>query len=387
MKRISILTITILLAASAALAAPAAKVKLGFVNSITGPEAPIGENLTNGVTLALEDLKARGIDVDLIKEDDTGKPEKSMAAFEKLATRDHVAGIVGPYSSKCAAALAKLAEKYKVPLLIPVASKDDITRQNLKWTFRLSATTNDYATILLDMVTSLGKPKTIAIINENTDFGTSGAKSAKEYAAKKHLTVVAEEAYAPGSPDYRSTLAGIKAKNPDLVFMVSYVADAILLMRQSREIGLSPQAFLGAGAGFATVAFAKETEISNNVFSSTQWTDDVNWPGAKEFAARYKARFGKEPTYHASTAYESMIIMAETAARTKGDPQRTRDTLKRGTWNGIMGQVRFADFDGYTNQNKHQMLVEQIRNGQHETVYPPNYVSKQPVYPFPGWTK
>jgi branched-chain amino acid transport system substrate-binding protein len=387
MKRISILTIAILLVASAAFAAPAAKVKLGFVNSITGPEAPIGENLTNGVTLALEDLKARGIDVDLVKEDDTGKPEKSMAAFEKLATRDKVAGIVGPYSSKCAAALAKLAEKYKVPLLIPVASKDDITRQNLKWMFRLSATTNDYATILLDMATKLGKPKTMAIINENTDFGTSGAKSAKEYAAKKHLTVVAEESYAPGSPDYRSTLAGIKGKNPDLVFMISYVADAILLMRQSREIGLSPQAFLGAGAGFATVAFAKETDISNNVFSSTQWTDDVNWPGAKEFATRYKARFGKEPTYHASTAYESMIIMAETAAKTKGDPQRTRDTLKRGTWNGIMGQVKFADYDGYTNQNKHQMLVEQIRNGQHETVYPPNYVSKQPVYPFPGWTK
>src|ERR1035437_3916118 len=77
----------------------AAKVKIGFVNSITGPEAPIGENLTNGVTLALEDLKKKGIDVDLIKEDDTGKPEKSMAAFEKMATRDNVTGVVGPYTS------------------------------------------------------------------------------------------------------------------------------------------------------------------------------------------------------------------------------------------------------------------------------------------------
>ena len=89
-----------------------------------------------------------------MKEDDTGKPEKSMAAFEKFATRDKVAGVVGPYSSKCANALAKLAEKYKTPLLIPVAAKDDITRQGLKWTFRLSATTTDYATILLDMVST-----------------------------------------------------------------------------------------------------------------------------------------------------------------------------------------------------------------------------------------
>lgn len=367
--------------------AHAAKVKLGFVNSITGPEAPIGENLTNGVTLALEDLKKKGIDVDLVKEDDTGKPEKSMAAFEKMATRDKVAGVVGPYSSKCANAVAKLAEKYKTPLLIPVASKEEITRQNLKWTFRLSATTNDYANILLDMATHFGKPKSIAIINENTDFGTSGARSAKAYAAKKGIKVVAEEAYAPGSPDYRSTLTKIKAQKPDLVFMVSYVADAILLMRQSREIGLTPQAFLGAGAGFSVAQFAKEKDISNNVFSSTQWTGDVNWPGASDFDKRYRAKFGKEPTYHAATAYESMIIMAETAAKAAGNQEKIRADLKSGKWNGIMGEVTFRDYDGYTNQNKHQMLVEQVQNGKHETVYPTKYVSKKAVYPFPGWKK
>src|SRR3954452_13803853 len=252
LKRIAALAAAVSLAVPAM--ATASNVKIGFINSITGPEAPIGENLSNGVTLALEDLKKQGIDVELVKEDDTGKPEKSMAAFEKLATRDDVAGVVGPYTSQTAAAVSKLAEKYKTPLLIPVSSKEEITKQpGLKWTFRLSATTEDYATILLSMAQTLGKPKTVAIINENTDFGNSGAKSAKEYAAKHGLTVVSEESYAKGSPDYRSTLASIKGKNPNIVFMISYVADPILLMRQSREIGLSPQAFLGAGAGFATV--------------------------------------------------------------------------------------------------------------------------------------
>jgi branched-chain amino acid transport system substrate-binding protein len=383
MKRV-ILAASILLGCVSPLAA-ATKVKIGFVNSITGPEAPIGEYLSNGVTLAIEDLRKQGIEVALIKEDDGGKPEKAMAAFERFATRDRVAGVVGPYTSRCANAIARLAERYRVPLLIPVASKDEITKQNLKWTFRLSATTTDYATVLLDMASTLGKPKTIAIINENTDFGTSGARSARERAAKMGIRVVAEEAYAPGSPDYRSTLAGIKAKKPDLVFMVSYVADAILLMRQSREIGLTPQAFLGAGAGFATEAFAKEQKISNNIFSSTQWTGRVNWPGARDFAIRYRSRFAKEPSYHAATAYASMIIMGQTAAQAKGDPTRTRDLLKRGKWNGIMGEVRFADYDGYTNQNRHPMLVEQIQRGIHETVYPPQYVASKPVYPFPGW--
>jgi hypothetical protein len=151
----------------------AATVKIGFINSITGPEAPIGENLSNGVALAVEDLAVKGIKVELVKEDDVGKPQISMSAMEKLATRDKVMGVVGPYTSACANAVAKVAEKYKVPLLVPVASKEEITRQGLKWLFRLSATTNDYASILLDMVTTLGKPKTIVIINESTDFGVS----------------------------------------------------------------------------------------------------------------------------------------------------------------------------------------------------------------------
>ena len=55
-------------------ASHAARVKIGFINTITGAEAPIGENLTNGVTLAIDDLKKKGIEVDLTKEDDNREP-------------------------------------------------------------------------------------------------------------------------------------------------------------------------------------------------------------------------------------------------------------------------------------------------------------------------
>ena len=358
-------------------------VKIGIINCLTGTQAPIGEYISNGYKLALEDLKKQGIQVQLVIEDDTGKPQVSMSAMEKLVTRDQVAGVVGPYSSACASAASKLAEKYRVPLLVPVASKEEITRQGLKYVYRLSATTEDYASILISMAQKLGKPKTMAIINENTDFGTSGAKSAKAFAAQVGIQVVAEEAYAAGSPDYRSTLAKIKATKPDLVFMVSYVADGILLMRQAREVGLQPQAFLGAGAGFASSEFAREKAISNDVFSSTQWTPDVNWPGAKDFAKHYRAAFHKdEVPYHAANAYASLVIMAQTAAKVGGDREKLRAVLDSGKWDGIMGPVQFKDYEGYTNQNQHQMLVEQIQNGKHETVWPPQFAVKKPIYPF-----
>ncbi|WLT33109.1 ABC transporter substrate-binding protein [Geothrix sp. PMB-07] len=359
--------------------------KIGVINTMSGAEAPIGENITNGIKLAEEDLKKKGYNLHLVWEDDTGKPQISMSAMEKLATRDNVAGVVGPYTSACSNAVAKLAEKYKVPLLIPAAAKEEITRQGLKFVFRMNAPADKYASSLIDAALTLGKAKTIAFVYENTDFGTSTSKTAKDYVAKKGLQVVGDVAYPKGSADYRSSLAQIKSKNPDLVFMVSYVADAILLMRQSKEVGLQPQAFLGAGAGFTTVEFAKEKAISEGVISCTQWTDDVNWPGAKDFGARYKAKFGKEPTYHAACAYASMVIMAETAKNAGGDRAKTRDGLKGGKWNGIMGEVQFADYDGFNNQNNHTMLVQQIIAGSYETILPAPFATKKAVYPFPKW--
>ena len=226
--------------------------KIGVINSMSGPEAPIGENISNGIKLAEEDLKKKGISLQLVWEDDTGKPQISMSAMEKLATRDNVVGVVGPYTSACSNAVAKLAEKYKVSLLIPAAAKEEITRQGLKYVFRMNAPADKYASSLIDAAIAMGKPKTIAFIYENTDFGTSTSKTAKDYVSTKGIQVVADVSYPKGSADYRSTLAQIKSKQPDLVFMVSYVADAILLMRQSKEVGLQPQAFLGAGAGFTT---------------------------------------------------------------------------------------------------------------------------------------
>ena len=376
-----LLASAILIATSAA----AAPVKIGIVNSMTGPEAPIGEDLSNGIKLAIEDLKKKNIEVQAIWEDDTGKPQVGISAMEKLATRDNVAGVVGAYTSAVTSVVAKTAERYKVPLVNPVASKEEITRQGYKYVFRVSATTNDYAQVLLDMALSFGQPKTLGILNENTDFGVSGGRSAKEYAEKKGLKVVFNEAYSKGSPDYRSTLVNVKNANADIVFMVSYVADAILLMRQSRETGLSPMAFLGAGAGFSNAQFAKETAVSNGIFSSTQWTSAVSWPGAKEFAKTYQERYGKPASYHAATAYTAMWILGQVASQSNGDREKTRAALDGGNWETLDGPVKFADYDGYTNQNKHQMLVEQIQNGKFVTVWPKELQSGKPIWPFPGW--
>jgi len=375
-------------AAALALALPGAsraQVKIGFINTMTGAEAPIGENLTNGVDLAVEDLAKKGVKVTLVKQDDTGKPDKAMGAMEQLATGDEVAALVGPYTSANANAVAKLAEQYKVPQVVPAAAKEEITKQGYKWVFRLNAPAHQYAQSLLDAAFSFGKPKSVAFIYESTDFGNSVSAAGKEYARAKGLQIVGDEAYQKGAADYRSTLTKLKAANPDLVFMVSYVADAILLMRQSREVGLKPQAFLGGGAGFDTAQFEGEKDISTNVFSVTQWTPESS-KASTAFAERYKAKFGKKPTYHAACAYAAMMIVGEVAAKAGGNRDKIREALDTGAWpETILGDVKFEDYEGFSNQNKLVMPVIQYQGGAAATVYPAKASKKKAVYPFPGW--
>ena len=375
--------------AALALALPGAaraQVKIGFINSITGPEAPIGENITNGVDMAVEDLAKKGVKITLVKQDDTGKPQVAMGAMEQLATGDEVAAVVGPYTSANANAVAKLAQQYAVAQVIPAAAKEDITKQGYTWVFRVNAPAAQYASSLIDAALSFGQPKSVAFIYESTDFGTSVAAAGKAYAAQKGLKVVGDEAYQKGAPDYRSTLTKVKAAKTDLVFMVSYVADAILLMRQAREVGLAPQAFLGGGAGFDTAQFEGEKDISTGVFSTTQWTPEMGTPGAAEFEARYKAKYGKKPTYHAACAYASMMIAGEVAAKANGDKAAIQKALATGSWTGIMGDVKFETYEGFTNQNRHEMPVIQYQAGKSETVFPPKFAKKKPVYPF-SWGK
>ncbi len=383
MKRLFAVLVAMLLPPAGARAA--APVRIGVILPRTGPEAPIGEEMANGIKLAQEDLAASGVKVEIVWEDDTGKPQIAMSAMERLATREAVAGVVGSYTSASTSAVARIAEKYRVPLLVPISSKDEITMAGQRWVFRINSPASFYVQALLEMVRGVGQPRSAALVYEDTDFGNSAARSFKAAAAKLGIAVLAESPYSKGSPDYRSTLTRIRALKPDLVFMVSYIADAILLMRQAQEIGVRPQAFLGAGGGFTLAQFAADRAISNHVITSTQWSEDVRWPGAAQFARRYKQRFGLDSSHHGACTYEAVRILAETAARAGGDRARTREALRAGRWSGLLGDVRFEDFGGYTNQNRHPILVQQIFDGRYELVFPAAVANRKPVFPYPGW--
>jgi branched-chain amino acid transport system substrate-binding protein len=364
-----------------------APIGLGVVTSISGSLAMFGQAHLQGYDLALQEINdaggVLGRPVRLVLEDDGSDPATAATAVEKLATVDQVPLILGSYSSSATLLAAAMAERHQVPLIIPTAAADEITRQGYRWIYRINAPSAVYIETLLDFLEEVAPPSRLAIVFENTGFGTSIAEAADRQARTRGINVVAYRAYRTGAGDFRPILLEVKASRPDVVIFVSYLEDAVALMVQSQGIDFNPGIFAAAGAGFGLPDFPlRATAAAEFTVSVTQWTPDVRWPGAAEFAAEFEAKYGYLPQYHSAEAYAALLLAAD-ALRRAGSLERpsVRQSLQATDLLTVFGPIRFDD----QGQNDHPMLVTQVVDGRFITVYPPEVAVQTAVYPLPLW--
>lgn len=378
-------------------AAPEVKeIVLGVVSSLTGTEAKFGEAQKRGYDIALEEINAKGgvlgKKIRLDYQDDASKPEIAISSVEKLATQVKVPLIMGAYSSGNTLPASKKATEYKVPFIVPTASADNITEQKSKYTFRITSPSSQYASNALDFLKEAAKPRTIAIIYENTNFGTSTAGPAKKFSEDAGIKVVAYESYSKGAPDFKPLLNKVKAEKPDAVLFVSYLLDATLLMRQSKELDFNPKVYLGAGAGFSASEFIRDAgagKAAEFTFSSTLWTPDAKWKGAKEFDEKFFKLYNVHPEYHAVQGYVSLYLAVDAINRAGSlDREKIRDALAATDLKETaFGPIKFND----KGQNTHQMLITQVQNVngklEYVTVYPADVAVGKPILPTPVWSQ
>ena len=358
---------------------------------LTGTNAKFGEIEKQSYEIAAEEINAaggiKGKKIILEFEDSQGKPEVSRSIVEKLVDVKKQPVVFGEYSSACSKAIAAVSEERKVPYLVVTGATDDITQQNYKYVFRLNPTNAYYATGMMSFLKEVVKPTSIAILYESSDFGTSGAEDMVKQAEKFPMKVLVKEQYEKGAVDFKPILSKVKAAKPDMIYMVSYVMDASLLMRQIRELRLEAKLYAGGAVGFAIPEFIQSAkEASEYVVSATLWESQVAYSGAKEFAEKYKKRFKDYPSYHGAEAYSALYIIKDVLARAKTwTANDIRDAMKTTNMMTAFGPIKFEDKDGYTNQNFMDSLVLQVINNQFETIWPQKYASKKYVFPIPRW--
>ncbi len=391
MKRTAAVVLSVLaFVVAVPLLAAAAEFKLVIPLPLTGKQAKFGEIMKKSYEMAAGEINAaggiKGATLALGFEDSTGKPEIARSIVEKLIEGKQPV-IVGEYTSACAKAVAAVAEERKTPYLIVASADDAITQQNYQYVFRQNPVNAHYADALVNFLAEVAKPKTMAILFESTAFGTSGADAMENDAKKNGIQVVLKEKYEAGAPDFKPILSKVKSLAPDVVYMVSYVMDASLLMKQIKELRLDAKLFAGGAAGFAIPEFTDNAkEAAEYVVSATLWTPQLKYKGAKEFAEKYKAKYQDYPSYHGASAYAALFVLkaAMTAAK-DWTANGIRDGFKTVNLETAFGPVKFENKEGYQGQNFVETLAIQVQKGEFETIWPKALANKPPVFPVPTW--
>lgn len=368
-------------------------IKVGVVLPLTGAQAKFGEIEKNSFVMGLEKINSaggiNGRKIELIFEDDTGKPDVGRSAVEKLISQDNVVCLTGGYSSSVTYAVCAVAQQRKVPFLVTTGSADKITEQGWNYVFRINPPVSEYPKALGSFLMEVVKPQTVAILYENTLFGQSGSKEFSAQCENLGIKVLMKEGYEHGAVDFKPLLIKVKAAKPDFVYMISYVMDAALLMRQAKELDFNPKLFVGGGAGFTLPEFEKKGgDAAQNVFSATLWVPSLPYPGAKEYYDEYLKRYNSETEYHGAEAYASIQVIADALRRAKEiTPAAVRESLTATDTTTVFGPVKFVAYDKKTQQNSLPTYLVQWQNGSLETVWPKDVATKPYVYPVPPWSK
>lgn len=394
MKRILVILVFLL----GGLALAQDTVKIGVITSVTGRFAEFGEQHRAGIQAALEDVNAaggvNGVPVEIVIEDDTSDVNAALAAAEKL-TGEGIPLVLGAYSSSITNPLAQYFTRQQRPFLVFTSSDDAITRPGSPWIFRINQPSYAYADVLFGVFDAInaeqgaGTIETIVTIHGNGAFETAVADAVDEIAAERGYRVLARQDYDQSGADFRPILNRFSTMSPDVVFMVSYAADSVALMRQIQEVGLEAKVFAGGAAGFALPGFIEGAgPATEYVYTATMWTKDVPYPGAAELNDRLTAILGRTPSYHAAQAYAGVIAAVDALERAASDsPADVQAALQSLDMpDTVYGPLHFDDYAGYRNQAPLPAVAQQVQDGKFVTVYVNGAVVND-MLPTAPWTE
>ena len=363
---------------------------IGAPLPLTGDLKEFGLIMKNSLELARESVnRAGGVKdrpVELRFADDQGKTSMAEKVVNDLTAAGSIM-LVGGYASDPTYRMAKLAQKKNLPFLICTASADKITQRDWKNIYRLNPPISEYTKGMEDFWIKNFKPKSMAIVYENSMFGTTGAMRMMEFCGDRAIEIRSLTPYdrTTASPTYlHSLLAPLTEAPPDVIYMIAYLEDSVMLVQQIRALNI-PSLICGGAGGFALEEFARRAgKAADHVLTAALWAPQVRYSGAMSYYNRYTERYGGIPSYHGAEAYSALLVAADALKRAKSfKPKAIREALDQTYMQTPFGPVKFYHYEDFKRQNSVNTLVLQIIDGKFGTVWPPEVASTQFALPRP----
>jgi len=217
--------------------------KLGLVAAMSGQSAKSGEAIVRGLTIAIDEINAKGgvlgKKVELVVRDDESNPAKGVVAARELVQREKVAGLFGGLDTPVSMAIVPFANQSKVPFMGVWAAGTPITRNGAKenYVFRVSAMDALVDKALLNYAIKKYSAKKPGMILINNPWGESNEKGLKAALAEKKMDAVGIEKFQDADIDVVPQLTRLKQAGADVLFMVANVAPSAQVVKSLDRMG------------------------------------------------------------------------------------------------------------------------------------------------------
>ncbi|HEY4410591.1 MAG TPA: amino acid ABC transporter substrate-binding protein [Acidimicrobiia bacterium] len=350
--------------------------------SLTGTQAREGVLTREGYEICQQVVNGKGglkvgdttYTLAITYQDDTSTPDTAANLVDQFNDKGRKF-LLGPYGSASTSAAAAVVERNGQVMVDSAGADDTIFTKGYRRTFAVLSPASVYLSSIVKALAELAdpKPKTVAIVSADDGFSKTAAAAGRDEAGRQGMTV-ADLQYVPnGTTDVSAALTRIRGGKPDVVLGSVHLAEGIAIVKQSGELGLRPSAF-GETVAPPTPDFVTTLgAAAEGVLGSSQWTTETEgsdaWFGtAKDYAAAFRARYGRDPEYHNAEASAACLALVEAIGKAGVlDADKVRDALAALDQASFFGPLRFDP----TGKNATKpMAVVQIQSGKAVTVWP-----------------
>ena len=331
-------------AAPAVLAQSRGPIRLGVLNSFTGGIAYAAEANFNAMNLYFDSINwtIAGRKVEIIKEDDQFNPQVGLQKAKKLVESDKVDLVVGVQASNVALAVLNYMKQRKAFFVVSGAGTDAITWDRYPYLFRTSISAYQLSLPMANYVyDNLGKE----IVTTASDYAGGRdviAQFKGPYLAKGGK--ILKEIWPPlGTTDFSPYLTDIKSINPPVTYDFMPGADAVRFIQQYSEFGLKEKMPL---TGFTIIDSQMVKALGKSaigIVSALTYTDTIDTPESKAFAASYRGKYKLAPDLFADYGFVSARALDEALKTTGGDASnkdKLADAMSKLKFNAPRGPFR-----------------------------------------------
>ncbi|HEX7926199.1 MAG TPA: ABC transporter substrate-binding protein [bacterium] len=388
-------------------------VKIGVIYPLSGNTASAGNQAKAGVELAADIINGnvkgfdalplgkgqglpnlKGAKVELVIADHQGNPSVGQSQTLRLITQEKVVAMMGSYESSVSMSATAVAERHGIPYLVGDSVAADITGRGFKTVFRTTPIAGDLARTYMDFFGELKSKKgikveTIALVNENTDYGTSVSTTIEKAATDRGFKVLARIPYGKNSADVSSQVLQLKQLNPDVAIFVSYTQDAILYVKTMQNLNYMPKICLGEDAGFSDAATVDAVAPQmKGIFNRSAWA--AGKPGSLTFRLNeiYKKRAGSEISDPTARSIQGFLTLADAINRAGStDPDKIIAALKATDHKASQMMVGYAGvkFDANGQNQLAATFITQLFGKDYLAVWPFDRAERELTYPYKGW--